>query len=166
MTNSDTAIEKPSLGFFSRRIVAPVRKQICQGVSPKAISLAIALGSSTGVFPILGLSTVLGATIGFLTKLNQPILHTFSWLVYPIQILTIPFFVRMGESVFRAQPVPFSVPQLIERFQTDPTQFFKNFGMSGVHGIVAWLIVAPFLTLAILMIAWPLLEAATRRWRA
>jgi hypothetical protein len=53
---------------------------------------------------------------------------------------------------------------LIEKFQADPMQFMRDFGWSGVHGIVAWCVAAPFLALALVAITRPLLEAAAQRW--
>ncbi|MFT4636849.1 MAG: hypothetical protein ACI8T1_000157 [Verrucomicrobiales bacterium] len=160
-----TNVANPEMSFFSRRIVSPIKTQITQGVSPRAISWAIASGAISGIFPILGSTTILVALTGFVAKLNQPVLHTFNWLVYPIQIIALPFFVRAGEFVFRANPVPFSVSILIERFREDPMQFMRDFGMSGVHGIVAWCLIAPILAIIIVAVTHPLLESAARRWK-
>jgi uncharacterized protein (DUF2062 family) len=164
-TMDDPCVSDPKPSFFNRRIVAPIRTQITQGVSPRAVSWAIASGAVSGTFPILGSTMILGALIGYVAKLNQPVLHTFNWLVYPIQIIAIPLFVRAGEFVFLAEPVPFSVPLLIDRFSADPMEFMRDFGMSGVHGIVAWCILAPVLALLIVVTTRPILESAACRWR-
>ena len=162
--NALTAMDS-SAGLIHRRLIVPLKLQITQGVTPSALAWAIAAGVVSGIFPLLGTTSILGLAIGYVARLNQPVLHTFNWLVYPLQILAIPLFVRAGEFVVRAEPVPFSVVLLIERFRTDPMQFTRDFGMSGVHGVVAWMIVGPMLALIIAAIARPILESAASRWK-
>jgi hypothetical protein len=54
--------------------------------------------------------------------------------------------------------VSFSIPELFRKFHQSPAKFFQEFGLTGLHGIVAWLIIAPFSTALIYFILLPLLK--------
>lgn len=133
--------------FWRERVIALIVAQFVQGVTPQKIALTIALGLSLGVLPILGATTAACAVAGVWLKLNQPVIQLVNWLASPFQLTSILVFVRIGEWIMRAPPVSFSVPELVQKFDASPARFFREFGMTGLHGIVAWLIIAPFLTL-------------------
>jgi len=125
-----------------RRITSPIVDQLRQGINAEKIALTIAIGAALGVFPLLGTTTALCLAAGVLMRLNQPVIHAVNYLMYPIQLLLIFFFVRLGEWVVRAKPVSFSIPELTRQFADDPLAFLARFGMTGLHGILGWMIVA------------------------
>ncbi len=65
-------VQRESL--WRRWVVKPVVAQLAQGTTPAKIAQAIAFGVTTGVFPLLGTTTVLALGVGVLLKLNQPVL--------------------------------------------------------------------------------------------
>lgn len=130
--------------FWRERVVALVVAQFTQGVTPQKIALTIALGLNLAVFPILGSTTLLCALAAFCLKLNQPVIQLVNWLAYPLQFTLLLGFVRIGEWLMRATPVSFSIPELLHKFKESPAKFMQEFGMTGLHGIVAWLVIAPF----------------------
>lgn len=152
--------------FWRRRVVDPVLAQLRQGVSPQQIALTLTLGTVLGIFPILGTTTLLCLVAGIWLRLNQPILQLVNYLVYPLQLaLLLPFY-RAGEWLFDREPVPiFAVADLTARFQADPAQFFADYGMVGVYGVVVWLLVAPVSAGLLYLILRPLLArlAVARR---
>ena len=129
--------------FWQERVVALIVAQFTQGFTPQKIALTIALGLNLAVFPILGSTTLLCALVAFCLKLNQPVIQLVNWLAYPLQLMLLLGFVRIGEWLMRAPPVPFSIPELLRKFNESPGKFMQEFGMTGVHGIVAWLLIAP-----------------------
>ena len=149
--------------FLERRIFGPVKTQLTQGASPRSLSRAIAAGSLLGVFPILGTTTLLVTLAGVIARLNQTVLQTINWFTYPLQIVLILPFIRLGERLHRADPMPFSIPQLLDRFQDSPAGFFVEFGVTMWHAIAGWLVVAPLLWLAIEAAIRPVLIAAAER---
>jgi uncharacterized protein (DUF2062 family) len=132
--------------IWQERVIALIVAQFTQGFTPEKIALTIALGINLGLFPILGATTMLCAIAGFGLRLNQPVIQLVNWLASPLQLALILVFVRMGEMLVRAQPVSFSIPELIRKFHASPARFLREFGLTGLHGIIAWLIIAPFLT--------------------
>ena len=149
-------IQRESL--WRRWVVKPVSAQLAQGTTPAKIAQAIAFGVTTGVFPLLGTTTVLALGVGMLLKLNQPVLQVFRELTYPLQLASILFFMRAGESLFGAAHVPLSIPMMMERFFASPGQFLAEFGMIGLYGVVVWLLLAPLLIGVVYFISRPLVE--------
>ena len=139
--------ENPSrlIKFWRERVVGLIGSQLTQGVTPQKIALTIALGINLAMFPILGSTTLLCAAVAFWLKLNQPIIQLVSWLAYPLQFAMLLPFIRIGEWITRAPQVTFSIPQMLQKFQDAPGNFLREFGMTGVHGIIAWLLIAPVL---------------------
>jgi uncharacterized protein (DUF2062 family) len=133
--------------FWRERVLGLIVAQLIQGVTPQKIALTIAVGAGFGIFPILGATTMLCAVAGIWLKLNQPVIQMINWLISPLQLSLILVFVRIGEWITGAPPVSFSVPELIEKFHESPSKFFQQFGMTGIHGIIAWLLITPFLAL-------------------
>ena len=153
-------VQRESL--WRRWVVKPVLAQLTQGTKPADIAKAIAFGVTTGIFPLLGTTTVLGLAVGMMLKLNQPVLQVFRELVYPVQLATILLFMRAGEALFGAEHVPLSIPMMMERFFAAPGQFMKDFGMIGLYGVVVWLLLAPVLLGVVYFISKPLVEKLSK----
>jgi uncharacterized protein (DUF2062 family) len=132
--------------FWRERVVALIGAQLTQGVTPQKVALTIALGINLAVFPILGSTTLLCAAVAFGLKLNQPIIQLVNWLAYPLQFAMLLPFVRIGEWLLRAPRVSFSIPEMLQKFHEALGNFLRAFGMTGIHGIIAWLLITPILT--------------------
>ena len=79
-------------------------------------------------------------------KLNQPVIQLVNWLVYPLQWGLLLVFARVGEWMMHAPRANFSPPELLLKFHESPVKFFEQFGVTILHGLVAWLFIAPVLT--------------------
>jgi len=154
--------ETPREPLWRRWIMKPVAAQLTQGTSPAKIAQAVAFGVTTGIFPLLGTTTLLSLAVGIPLKLNQPVLHVFRELSYPIHLATLLLFMRAGETLFGADHVPLSIPMLTERFFADPGLFMKDYGMTGLYGVVVWFLIAPLLLVAIYFLTLPLVERLSK----
>ncbi len=144
--------------WWRRWLVAPVVKQLTLGTTPEKIAWTISLGVVLGVFPIMGSTTLVCLLVGWLLRLNQPVLHVFKTLVYPLHLALILVFIRLGERLYGVPLISFSIPQLLARFKTDPLQFARDFGMAAWHGVSAWLLIAPFAAILIKVAVLPVLR--------
>ena len=135
--------------FWKERVIGLILAQFTQGFTPQKIALTIALGLSFGIFPILGATSLLCVVAGFFLKLNQPVIQLVNWLAAPLQLSMVLIFVRIGEWILGAKKVTFSIPELLRKFHESPSHFMQEFGLTGLHGIFAWVLIAPFLTTAI-----------------
>ena len=151
--------------FWRRRIAEPMMALLRQGLTPEGIALSVAVGAAAGLFPIIGLTTILGLAFGALFRLNLPAVQLANWLIYPLQLVLILPFVRWGERLVGAVPVPLSVPQLLAEYNADALRFLIRFGKTGLHGILGWLTVIPFVVAGLYVTMLPLLRATGHRLR-
>ena len=142
---SVSAPTAPPPSFWQRRVVAPLRAQLTQGVTPDQLALTIAIGTACSVLPFLGFTTVLNLGVGFWLRLNQPVLQTVNYLLGAVQLALILVYVRIGEWIWRAPHLPLSLSQLVADFRADPWGFFGRFAWTGVHAGTAWLLSVPLI---------------------
>lgn len=135
----------PRASFLQRRLLAPLRAQLTQGVTPDRLALTVAIGTACSLLPFLGFTSLLNLGVGLALRLNQPILQILNQLLGPLQLVLILAYVRAGEFIWRAAPMPLSVPTLVSSFRADPWAFLSRFGLTGVHAATAWLLSVPLI---------------------
>jgi uncharacterized protein (DUF2062 family) len=163
---SDEALAAPTESFVQRRLVKPILALLRQGITPEKIALSLAMGVVCGLFPIMGATTLLCMVAAFCLGLNQIAVQIVNYVMSPFQVGGILFFVRLGEWLVGAAPLPLSPLELLRRFQEDPLASIRSFGVSGVHAIVGWSVIAPFLAAALYALAVPVLRRAAAQMQA
>jgi uncharacterized protein (DUF2062 family) len=150
-------------GFFYRKLVGPIFDLLRQGITPEKIALSVALGAAIGVFPALGTTTTLCAIVALVLRLNLPAIQIVNYFMYPVQVvLLLPFF-RLGEKLFRAQHLPLSISRIYEMIHAGAWNAIKLLWTTTWHAIVVWALLAPsFVVLAYLSLI-PLLRRAMPR---
>lgn len=151
--------EKPSR--LHRWIIQPIAKQLKQGTSPQRLSWSVSLGITLGIFPIMGSTTLVCLLFGWLLKLNQPVLHLFKTLTYPLHLALILVFIRLGQYLNGAPLLTLSIPEMLGQFKDDPMQFARDFGMAALYGVEAWLLCSLALIPTIYFITLTLLRKPT-----
>jgi len=155
--------------FWRRRVRDPIVSLLGQGLTPETLALSFAMGLVLGVFPIIGATTILCFLAGAVFRLNHVALQLANHLAYPLQIPLILAFVRLGEGLLRAPRVTFDPIALVRHFQRDPVGFLREFGVTGLHGILGWSLVAPPVLLVLYLALRPplrRLDALRKRARA
>jgi uncharacterized protein (DUF2062 family) len=152
--------------FWRRRVAEPLMALLKQGLTPQGIALSLAVGFAVGLFPIIGVTSLLGLAFGALFRLNLPAIQLANWLIYPLQLVLILPFVRWGERLVGAVPVPLSVPQLVAEYNADALRFLARFGRTGLHGILGWATAVPFIVAGFYVVALPILRVTGARLRA
>jgi uncharacterized protein (DUF2062 family) len=142
-------------GLWRRRVLDVTLAQLRQGITPHKIALTIALGTVLGLFPILGTTTALCLLTGLLLRLNQPVIQAANWVAAPLQIPGIYLFVRIGEWLTHSPPVSFSLSALLLAFKTSPLRFLQQYGITGLRGVLAWLLIAPGIAAALYALTLP-----------
>ncbi|APZ42358.1 DUF2062 domain-containing protein [Acidihalobacter ferrooxydans] len=153
----------PREGFWRRRVGSVIVAQLSQGVTPDRIAFTLALAVALATFPILGSTTLLCAAAGFALRLNQPIIQLANWLFYPLQLLLLIPFYRMGEWIFGTPHLALSIPQMVERFNAGPLRFIADFGVIALGGIGAWCLTAPVVVAVLYVMLRPVLRAVAVR---
>ncbi len=139
-------VEGPRRGFWQRRLVDPILRQLTQGVTPKKITFTLSLGTVCSLFPFLGFTWLLNLLMGLPLRLNQPIMQTLNQLLTPVHLVMILVYVRMGEWIWGAKEDRFSVTEMVQSFaDLTLSQFFAKFGWAGIHAFTSWTLTGPII---------------------
>jgi uncharacterized protein (DUF2062 family) len=143
--------------------VRPLLDLLRQGATPEKLALSVTLGVMLGVFPVLGATTTLCALAAFALQVNFPAIQIVNYFVYPLQlVLLLPFF-RLGEKVFRAPHLALSTAQIHAMIHANMGNAIRSLWTLTWHAIVVWCLVAPVCAWALYAILAPALRQAARR---
>ena len=124
-----------------------------------AIQLA---GSAIGLFPIIGTTSLLCFLIGWALKLNQPLIQLINQAMWPVHVPIIFVCVWVGQFLFNAPHAHFSIRYMNELLRNHPSLFFEKFGMTALHAVVGWTVMAPFYVAIIYYLSLPIMRSVTR----
>jgi len=145
--------------YWHRKIIEPIIALLKQGVTYQKIALSIALGISLGIFPILGISTILCVLAAVVFRLNLLAIQLVNYLVYPLQLLLLIPFLRAGELLLSDARVTVTLNTIVERFNADWLGALNLLWETLLHAAVVWLLISPIITL----LMYHLLKPALRR---
>ncbi|HRE80417.1 MAG TPA: DUF2062 domain-containing protein [Opitutaceae bacterium] len=158
---------QPPRTFWQRRITDPIVQLLTQGVTPDKMALTLALGTGLSMFPFLGFTSLLNLGVGLWLRLNQPILQTLNQLLGPVHLVMILVYVRIGETIWSAERMPFSVPALVDSLEHESFGvFLQRFGWAGIHAFTAWIITLPLIIFPLLFILRPLLRNVAQQLKS
>lgn len=147
-------------GLWRRLVVDPVVGQLKQGISPDKLGWSIGAGVTVGIFPVWGTRAWICLLTGWLFKLNQPVLHIFKSMLYPVQVILMIPFIQMGQMLYGEPRLRLSAEILKREFDHGAWEFAREFGWIILRASTAWLLVAPFLLLGLKWIVTPILRKA------
>ncbi len=153
----------PHSPWWRRRVVDPLARQLTQGLSPERLALALAIGGVIAVNPFLGTTTLGCLAAGVALRLNQPALQIANLLAVPFQLALIIPWVRVGEWLYGATPMPLNPTLLAEQFAAVPLGFLERFGWTGLHAASAWLLATPLLGAGLYFTLRPALRALSNQ---
>ncbi|MCB1069670.1 MAG: hypothetical protein KDL31_04895 [Kiritimatiellae bacterium] len=78
-------------------------------------------------------------------------------------LLILPF-LRIGERLFQATPMPISLVELTRHFGEAPLATLQEFSWSFVHAITGWLVVSPLLLALIFSILLAIFNLTSWPW--
>ncbi len=140
-----------------RKVVAPVKQQLLQGVTPAKLALSLALGVVVSVMPLLGITTLVALALSVVFRLNHVAMVAANYAAYPLQILLfIPFF-QAGAWITGGPPVPFTLDQIRAELAAGVWPTVVKYAEANVRALVAWLLAAPPATYLLYRLFLPLL---------
>ena len=145
--------------YWHRKIIEPITALLKQGITYRKIALSIALGISLGIFPILGISTILCVLAAVIFRLNLLAIQLVNYLVYPLQLLLLIPFLRAGEMLSGDARVTVTLNAVVDKFKADWLAALNLLWETLMHAAIVWLLVCPILTL----LMYHLLKPALRR---
>ncbi len=129
--------------FFQRTLVRPLLSLLTQGLSPEKLALSVVCGATISTFPVIGSTTILCTVASLILDLNLPAIQLVNYFAFPLQILLLPMFIRIGEILFNASPMPLSVLQIVAMVHTDALGAIRALWWATLHAIAAWALIGP-----------------------
>lgn len=148
--------------FLRRKLVDPILGLLRQGLAPRELALCLALGTGIGLFPVLGISTPLLAVIALAQRLNLAAIQLVNYLIYPLQLLLIIPFVRLGEALTGAARQPLSIEAGLGLLADGVWNAVVTLWDAIVHAALGWLVVGPLGIYLLYRLLVPMLARATR----
>jgi uncharacterized protein (DUF2062 family) len=145
-----------------RRVVDPLLELLRQGVTPEKIALSLAFGVGIGIFPVLGVSTVLCTVVAIVFRLNLPAIQLVNYLASPLQLALIIPFVRVGEHLLGLRAQPLSVSEGFRAMAAGVIHAIVVLWDAIVHAALGWLVIGPVLIFALYRAFRPILIRAAK----
>ena len=138
--------------LFSSKYLEPIKKLLLQGTSPRSIAFGIAGAAVIGVFPVLGSTTILCTVFALSFRLNLPLVQLINLSVYPLQLILLIPFMKLGEMFFRFEIMQYGLNDIIKMISENTFHSIMVLWNVTLQAIGAWLIVAPITSLIIYLI--------------
>jgi len=129
-----------------------------QGVSPRELALCLALGTTIGLIPVLGVSTALCALVALLFRLNMPAIQLVNYLLTPLQLMLIIPLLRFGEHLAGAPPYPVTLESGLALLSKGVIDAIRILALSIAHATFGWLVLAPLLAFVLYRVLEPFLR--------
>ncbi|MFN4082328.1 MAG: DUF2062 domain-containing protein [Bacteroidia bacterium] len=110
------------------------------GFTPTKLAITISLGIVAGLFPVIGLTSILCLIIGIALKLNIVLLQLTNWLLAPIQLLLIVPFYQIGLFIFGSSSNQTELVVLQNIFKADFSKSFEAIVNMELLAICGWAI--------------------------
>lgn len=154
------------MGFLRRRLIEPVLALLRQGLAPRELALCLALGTGIGLFPVLGVSTPLLAIIALVRRLNLAAIQLVNYLIYPLQLLLIIPFVRLGEAVTGAAPQPLTISAGLQLMSQGVWHAIVTLWDAIIHATLGWMLIGPLGIYVLYRLLEPMLRRASQKLTA
>jgi len=128
--------------WLYRRAVLPILALLRMGASPRTLAWSIAAGVVIGINPILGSTTFLCLAIAFFLRLNVAASQIANHAVYPLELLLVIPFIRLGSRIFHTVPMPLSPEMFLEGVRRSPVALVRQLWMWEWHAFAVWLAIA------------------------
>ena len=129
--------------WLRRRVRDPLVAELRQGATPEAVSAAVVVSFAIAILPVIGVTTLLCLLAGRIFRLNQVVMQIVNHSSYPLQILLIVPFVRLGETLTNSRHIQLTPKAIIDEFNRSIPDFMEKFWVAYLHGILGWLITVP-----------------------
>ncbi|MBJ7494643.1 MAG: DUF2062 domain-containing protein [Opitutales bacterium] len=132
--------------WFKRKVKDPLLAELKQGITAKELALACAASLAISVNPFIGTTTLLCLLAGKVFRLNHVVMQIINYFSYPLQIVLIIPWIRLGEKLTGAEAQVIEITQMKAVFSQSFVDFVTKFCQMGVHAFLGWLVVVPAAT--------------------
>lgn len=147
----------------SRRVVRPLRALLRQGVTPWRLAASVALGVVLSVCPIIGTTTALCTAVALAGRLNLVAMQVANYAAFPLQVLLLVPFLRLGERVLGAPRLPLTASAIVAAFEQGIGGALRTLSGALWHAVVGWALVVVPAALLLTVLLRPLIARAQAR---
>lgn len=122
------------------KILIPFRLVPKDGLSPENLAFSITLGIISGIFPVVGMTTLLSIALTMLFRQNLLIVQSVQWILALVQIMLIIPFMQFGAYILNIHALHISMAQINHAFQPGFLSGIKTVGIFHLYAILTWLI--------------------------
>ena len=137
--------------------MAPLHDLLLMGMDPRHLAWSLAAGFVIGLNPLLGTTTILTLGIALVFRLNIVASQIANHVVYPLQLLLFFVFLRAGNFIFHAEPIPFG-RDILRRAAHHPIDTTRILWHWEWHALIVWLLCAIVITPLLVAILTPALR--------
>lgn len=149
---------KKNRSIFYKKLQVPLINFLNEGMDPKKLTWAVVFGFIFGIFPVVGVTTILCVIIALTFRLNMAAIQLVNYFVYPLQLLLIVPYMKAGANLFHIEElVPltnftkqFSIGDLLSGF-TVLTKAFAG-------ALIIWTVIAVVSSFVIYKIIYPIFK--------
>ncbi|XP_074262973.1 uncharacterized protein LOC141585828 [Silene latifolia] len=158
----------PSLGgvcsWLHDKIIDPFLLILRRGTEPKQLAFSAALGTTLGIFPIVGVTVFLcGLAIPILgSRCHPPTVLLLNFVVTPIELSLVVPFLRLGETICGSSHFSLTSDALKKVFTG---QASTQVLLTILHAMLGWLFVAPFILPLLYLLLFPCFKVLVRRFK-
>ncbi|MBW2468040.1 MAG: DUF2062 domain-containing protein, partial [Deltaproteobacteria bacterium] len=117
------------------------------------------LGITLGIFPVLGMTTLLCTLAALAFRLNLPAIQLVNYMVYPVQLaLLVPFY-SAGSWLFDQQGLRISGENLLAMIQNDFWGSMTSLWNLTLYAIFTWTVICPILLVVLYLSLKPAVSA-------
>lgn len=144
--------------YFDKKLFHPFKALLNEGITPHKLALCLVFGTAFGIIPVIGVTTALCIIIAFILKLNKPAIILINFFVYPLQLLLLIPFIKIGEWLFDLGQSQLTISSVINIFKNEWFNAFSEIGSYILSGTIAWLIIMLPVSFIIYYVSKPVFE--------
>jgi uncharacterized protein (DUF2062 family) len=129
--------------WLRRKVRDPLLAELRQGATPEAVSAAVTVSLAIAINPFIGTTTLGCLVAGRVFRLNHVVMQVVNHAAFPLQILLIVPFVRLGETLSGARHFALTPEAIIGEFNRSIPDFLEKFWLTGLHGLIGWVVTVP-----------------------
>jgi len=133
------------------------------GATPERLAWSIAVGAAIGMNPLLGSTTVAALAVASVFRLNLVASQLGNHVVYPLELLLFPVFIKLGILLFHTPHFPLGKDAVVKAVSLHPWETTKLLWTWEWHALVVWAVFAAVLTPLLQRLLRPVLQKMLKR---
>jgi len=142
VVSQTNGIVQPSGRRLKRAAARRLKAILTSGLTPRKLLVTLCIGGALGLLPIVWGTTLLCIAVAYVFRLNQVVLQSVNYLLYPLQLALIIPYCRLGARLFPWGP-PFPPEIVTYILHSHGGGMIKLFAWATLKAIGAWLLTAP-----------------------